>query len=423
MAWIKSKKDFAILNSNEEGKNIIKDAPELTDDELESRIDEFFDNNNFELPDEKEVKTTIDNNEENKNDSYKFVIKVETRGRLRSLFKYVFRKKDEEMFNDFFDTLNECSDEQKALFIQAMNKSINNVYQGKGEGYFSHSERKIILDRNQLVAGECYVKNGVVFHEFGHCIDWTIGGEIKGGTYASCSYIGEDGMTMEQALDEDVKSVNWEQIKKSIEEAEQKQNSSSELETIKQQLEELQKQFDDFDIRLKQKRKEIIKKDMIEKFGIDPIESGFDSMGYLGAEQKGVRKQWDYYINNYSKSARDIPELSQEYEEMLKKDDKLRAKRRQIMTQKHRDWGDVSDIYSGCNKKSYGFGFMGHTEDYWNERGHNAIVKECFAEMYQGITVNPRSYENMKNYFPKASKVFEEIISKFGKEAKESDEQ
>lgn len=42
MAFIKSKKLYAILMGNEEGKDIVKDAPELSEEELQNRIDKFM---------------------------------------------------------------------------------------------------------------------------------------------------------------------------------------------------------------------------------------------------------------------------------------------------------------------------------------------------------------------------------------------
>lgn len=42
MAFIKSKKLYAILMGSEEGKDIVKDAPELSEEELQNRIDKFM---------------------------------------------------------------------------------------------------------------------------------------------------------------------------------------------------------------------------------------------------------------------------------------------------------------------------------------------------------------------------------------------
>lgn len=424
MAWIKSKKVFAILKSNEQGKEIIKDAPELTDDELENRIDDFFDNHHFEKPDSEGIKTSTSDNEVVEKGEFKFVIKTKVRDKLRKLFKWVFRKKDEEAFNDFFDALNDCSSEEKALFIQAVNKSIDNIYQGKGQGYFSPYERKIILDKKQLVEDGYYVKNGVAFHEFGHCIDWTIGNGIKGGSYASFSYVGEDGLTMEQALDEDVNNISWDDIQKDVDS--EYNNDLAKQQELKNRHSEISEEIDKMNDYIRENKKRVFK----EKYGED-----FDKFKVDVDNMSDRDKEMVYFINNtfYSTDFINIidnfPEVAKKYKSAKSEYSKIASQYSDISKKRVRDWGDVSDIYSGYNHSNLGKGHfglnnvgMGHQPNYWKERKHNAIVMECFAEMYQGITVNLTSYAKMKKYFPKASKVFEEIISKFGKEVKEDDE-
>ena len=449
MAWIKSKKVFSILNGSEEGKDIIKDAPDLSDEELEDRIDDFFKNSGSSKPsfefesndneDSNEEKTEskskeveeVEQNEyeplaEEESTTYKFELTKKTHDDIRKKFRYVFRKSEQDDFDDFYEALDSCSSEQKALFIQAFYDTIDNVYQGKGEAYFSGVERKIILDRANLTQDTQYVKNGPAFHEFGHAIDYTIGRMTERKGYASYTYVGEDGLTMEQALDQDVSKISWDDIQKDIE-AETNQNNANELDLINKKIKENDKIYDDFRGRIESARKKKIETEVMEKFGVSPSMKGFGSFDYsfADAHNEGVEEAFDYYMKNYFYSVDDLG-MGDELNEIKKTGKELRESRRKILDQKTKDWGDVSDICSGYTQNEHNFGSMGlkgigfgHSTNYWKNASHNRIAMECFAEMYQGITVNPRSYAKMKKYFPKAAKVFEEIISKYGKGVKQ----
>jgi hypothetical protein len=51
---------------------------------------------------------------------------------------------------------------------------------------------------------------------------------------------------------------------------------------------------------------------------------------------------------------------------------------------------------------------LGHGRGYWNRSGAHA--KEAFAEIYSAKVKNKGSYEQMKKYFPKSLKIFDEMI-------------
>ena len=58
MAYIKSKKVYAILMSSEEGKDIVQEAPKLNDEQLQNKLDKFFKTNHSYISSESESNET-----------------------------------------------------------------------------------------------------------------------------------------------------------------------------------------------------------------------------------------------------------------------------------------------------------------------------------------------------------------------------
>jgi hypothetical protein len=81
--------------------------------------------------------------------------------------------------------------------------------------------------------------------------------------------------------------------------------------------------------------------------------------------------------------------------------------------------GDVSDIMEGATKGKIQAG-IGHGEAYWKKHTlfgvEKGLATEAFAEMYSCTMSNPASLEQIKKYFPKAYKIFKEMLKEMGKE-------
>ena len=71
---------------------------------------------------------------------------------------------------------------------------------------------------------------------------------------------------------------------------------------------------------------------------------------------------------------------------------------------------DISDIFSGATKNRV-FGRWKHENDYWT--GGANLPRETFANMFQATINNPESLAQIKKYFPKSYKIFEEMIDEY----------
>ena len=71
--------------------------------------------------------------------------------------------------------------------------------------YFSPSKDKIVLKEDQLRSDKYHT----FFHECGHAIDYYFSEENKIKTYTSASFVGSNGITLDQSTENDVK--NWTQ--------------------------------------------------------------------------------------------------------------------------------------------------------------------------------------------------------------------
>lgn len=74
---------------------------------------------------------------------------------------------------------------------------------------------------------------------------------------------------------------------------------------------------------------------------------------------------------------------------------------------------DISDMFEPIMPKSCPYPFdYGHGTGYWGVRGNG---KEAFAEMYSALVSNSESLEQIKKYFPKSYKIFEEMLEVINK--------
>lgn len=416
MAW-SSKKQYAIMMSSKEGKDLIEKMPDLSQDEFQEEFSKLLGKSGEQSTPKQEDKKP----ETKKETKYVYKITSKQEDDVRKKFKYVFRKADKEYFDEFMKNLSSCGEDEKALFFQALYETVDNVYQGKGEGYFSAWERKIIVDRAQLTYENCYAKYGVAFHEFGHAIDYTIGDGIKKGQYASCVFEDEEGNTMKSLLKEECNSCDWNGLKDEINK--KREEFDNKRQGVRNQLNELEKKKTE----LKNQIKEQAKQKFIEKYGKTPEEyeqttEKYDTkptpeeskrLAMVTAIRWGDMDKLLYYAdsktlekwNSINYGIDKYYELYYDYSYGIR-----------------RIYGDISDIHSGFfknqkdenGKTQWGLVNMGHSTNYWNDRGENALPKECFAELFQGKTVNPRSYEVMSRYFPKTVKMFEKIVQTYG---------
>ena len=73
---------------------------------------------------------------------------------------------------------------------------------------------------------------------------------------------------------------------------------------------------------------------------------------------------------------------------------------------------DISDMFESIMKTvDYPFG-VGHGSRYWRKNGETYIAcgQEAFAEMYSAVIANKESWEVIQEFFPKSVKIFREMI-------------
>ena len=416
MAW-SSKKQYAIMMSSEEGKDLAEKMPDLSQDEFNVEFSKLLGKNEIaSKPDEAKQEKP----EPKKETKYVFKITPKHEEDVKKKLKYVFRKADKEDFEIFMDDIKSCGENEKALFFQAMYETVNNVYQGKGEGYFSAFEKKIILDRANLTEETSYVRNGVAFHEFGHAIDYSIGGGISKGSYASLSYKNKNGDNIKSLLQQECNSCDWQGLKEEI--ASMKQKNSEKIKNFAEKI----NTKDDEIWNFRQTMKEEAKENFTKKYGISPQEyADVHNLDKYEDDDSEARKNF-LIARNITWGETDYTRLfaseetTQKYDNARDERKKLYNEYKNVAFEVKQVYGDISDIYSGFTKNarsnSYGLNDvdMGHSTSYWNDKGDNALPKECFAELFEGKTVNPRSYQVMKRYFPHTVELFEEIISTYG---------
>lgn len=77
----------------------------------------------------------------------------------------------------------------------------------------------------------------------------------------------------------------------------------------------------------------------------------------------------------------------------------------------------VSDIMGGMTDNKFRAHY-GHEKSYWTDRGiEDAVSKEMFAHFSAAVT-DPKSYENMKKFFPNTAKAYDKLLADFMKVVK-----
>lgn len=213
-----------------------------------------------------------------------------------------------------------------------------------------------------------YSKGGVFYHETWHAIDSNYG-EGDNRDALSNTYRGVSGKTLQEALIEETRAVDWNGVKAAIERDIDEYYSGQGInrkQIMQKRAEAAQKAKDIFDKTLK------------------------DTNSYF--EAMNARSAYLY---------------SQEYINIMAEYEKVKA----IPKSTYRKWGDLSDVYSGFTSGRRDLVAMKHSRSYWqsdiNKRG-----KEAFAECASAKATSPESYEVLKTYIPNTVAVFEEIYSK-----------
>jgi hypothetical protein len=80
-----------------------------------------------------------------------------------------------------------------------------------------------------------------------------------------------------------------------------------------------------------------------------------------------------------------------------------------------RNRSEISDIVEGCTDGRVEAGF-GHGKSYWKD-GVDRIGAEAFAEFFESSLCNPEARAILNEYFPKAAKIFDEMMEIAIKEA------
>ena len=126
----------------------------------------------------------------------------------------------------------------------------------------------------------------------------------------------------------------------------------------------------------------------------EDVEKRAESMVKRGLLDKSEKA--DYIKNQLQKKEIDWEKAEQEFCKHIKKE----------LTTMQRS--DISDMFEPIMsaKNQYPFNF-GHGHSYWNNRDNG---KEGFAEMYSAMVNNPESLEQIKKFFPKSFKIFQEML-------------
>lgn len=75
---------------------------------------------------------------------------------------------------------------------------------------------------------------------------------------------------------------------------------------------------------------------------------------------------------------------------------------------------DISDMFNQYTLEHYGIGYpfgYGHKNNYWGAVGdHDALAKEAFAEMFSATATQSQSLSSIKSFFPDSYAVFEKML-------------
>lgn len=239
--------------------------------------------------------------------------------------------------------------------------------------YFS-GFNKVCLKKKAIDDQDHYERGETFYHETWHAIDYNYGAQVQQGAFGtekvqplSVTYKFDDGKTFKDIVDEEIKNIDFEDVKSEI-------------------------------------KKEV--KDYWATKGLD-----YDK----------VNKDFDNAIAKITalRQAGKIDEAisyrdSEEFKKI--KEDHSQVANKGYPPEITKKWSNLSDMYSSTkgNSISRTLVGMGHTASYWRNSS-NARAIEMFAECASAKAVNPKSYETLKKYCPETVKRFDVIFEKLKK--------
>ena len=142
---------------------------------------------------------------------------------------------------------------------------------------------------------------------------------------------------------------------------------------------------------LKQEANKAIEDFAKSKIDKKEIEDRFDRMVMRGMAEASEK---NHYVEEAMKNIVVTEEIKKDFCEHIKRELSLMQR------------ADISDMFEPVMPFSYPFS-TGHGTGYWVGRDNG---KEGFAEMYSAMVDNPESLEQIKRFFPKSFKIFQEIL-------------
>lgn len=239
--------------------------------------------------------------------------------------------------------------------------------------YFS-GFNKVCLKKKTLDDQDHYERGETFYHETWHAIDYNYGAQVQQSAFGtekvqplSVTYKFDDEKTFKDVVDEEIKNINFEDVKSEI-----KKELKDYWTTKGIDYDKVKKDFDDSIAKITALRQE---------GKID------EAIAYRDSEEfKKIKADHSQVVNKGYP-----PEITKK-------------------------WSNLSDMYSSTkgNSISRTLVGMGHTVSYWRN-SRNARAIEMFAECASAKAVNPKSYETLKKYFPETVKRFDEIFEKLKK--------
>lgn len=373
MAFIKSKKIYAILCGDPDGKKIVDEASKLTDEELERKIDEFFNNHKPKAKVSESISAEIEDQDET----------------IKSSIEY------------------------------AMENSITAIKQRKNGGVFYASTGELYYDKKKE-------DKTVFFHEMGHAVDYALGG----GKPISTTYISEEfGKTMKDVYSDELANVNWAELEQEV--------SGITVDTSKLNEERYQISKEIKRITEENSKDNKIQmmndiKALVGRSGEITTEELNDCIVQYVEQEMGTYEPYTATLcslelapkvlriineekNKSQEEANNLPEVKK----LLARDEEIENEIKELHTayrSKVKAYSSISDVYSYYTKNSKNkLGLkgvnVGHPTNYW-KKDQDSGVKELFAEFFEGKSINLKSYSVLKRYLPNSAKVFEEILKK-----------
>lgn len=232
--------------------------------------------------------------------------------------------------------------------------------------YFSPADNRVqYKEQNDGGEGSVYQKGSVFYHETWHAIDYNYSEYT---TPLSTTYDLSDGKTLINRLDDDMKSIDWESVKKEVE-----------------------------------NERKIIREELANKY-----EYSKEAENAAVEAVVAVVKEW-----------RNLPTPKPSYTHVLESEEMQELKRLRALDEKaslearntiKRKWGDLSDVLNGYSHGEDTLCGMGHKYGYWKNGTNRAT--EVFAEIASAKAANNESYEVLKKYIPNTVNGFNEIYEK-----------